>query len=509
MKKEFDKSGETYQGIKKAILERKARFQKAVLNIHIPGTGGRLKAMYPTCEAILVLQKNLATEKLPELPVFFCEGVGLMPEAGYLAPALTSPYTLEAEKKATPARLWESFSGIVTFKSEGYATMGDFPAMVVGTATGAGKETQNKRLINALLALQQDNALPDEVFLAGHSRGAINCISLSNDIYIVFGIQVKVHLALTDPVPGRANGIKKRDERILPPNVVSVVIFYAQDEVKPFYTANDWTRLIVTNPKTTITSYALPGDHITALSVAYFPLHCMTHAANGLESLIGVMEKTLDVEQMVGAKKSNRKGSQFFKRTEIHPVCRGYICEAHLKIREHIEKDYSRANEPSSYSENDDFFELFHHHTTDKIRTNYLKAIYKEFGKNNEALDKTPYYILKDWNNAILKSAVMHKPKSRQKWKKIMALQADGSRKPFFITQENWIILDNIRKACNASKGNKLSLHWAEALAHLQEKKLIMAHDEAFHYASHQNIDEEIVIDEIPNKKIADYRSFG
>src|SRR5205085_2651651 len=108
----------------------------------------------------------------------------------------------------------------------------DFLSLALGVIGGAGKMTNNERIMGALYALDNEetgSALPDVILLEGHSRGAINCISLANEIYAEYGNKIQVHMILTDPVPGPGyeNAV---DTLHIPKNVVSFTCFYAADE---------------------------------------------------------------------------------------------------------------------------------------------------------------------------------------------------------------------------------------------------------------------------------------
>ena len=296
--------GPIYQNLQYKLLELRKRGEKVNLNIHIPGTGGKKFDAFPTCTALQSLSEQAA--------VIYFEGVGGQDEAQdvneaerYIHPVRSSPYSLEAgrQKPVSPLRGLSAFS---TSNAEDFAANTPKLAGLLGIVTGAGSVTNNQRIVNTLKALDMDGILPEHVFLSGHSRGAVNCVSLANEIYREFGDRILLNLCITDPVPGPGN---HRDplKKIIPPSVVSFTCFYAQtgsEKLDSSFYATGAHDFILTNPNTTMTCFMVPHtNHGSILGDSHVvaSIFNITHAVNDSKALHEIERKNLNVEVMLGA----------------------------------------------------------------------------------------------------------------------------------------------------------------------------------------------------------------
>jgi hypothetical protein len=127
---------------------------------------------------------------------------------------------------------------------------------------GTGDITNNERVLDKLDELEKADSLPEEVVLEGYSRGAVNAIMAANEIYKKYGNKVKVHLLITDPVPGPFHE-EEWKKRVIPPNVTSFSAIYTSDSkmpvkiMDPFFKPHSLDKLVFTNKQTIISSYAV------------------------------------------------------------------------------------------------------------------------------------------------------------------------------------------------------------------------------------------------------------
>ena len=348
----FEK-GRNYQNLAAKLRHQKTNNQKMVLNIHIPGTGCNKDTSIATNVALQVLEgKNAFT------PIIYFEGVGSGSDEDYLPPVMANTYTLEDKKLSVKERLRNFIFGTSTSDMDGLGVMNDGLAQASGVVAGAGKKNNTLRAIHALAALKQENLLPEVVHLTGYSRGAVNCIDLANKIYQKFGNAIKIHLTLTDPVPGPMHE-HDVEEQTLPPNVVSCNIFYADSEEGVFFSAIDSTRLVVTNPKTTLTFYsAKDSDHFNlgSKSEVKSSIKQLTCAINGVQLSADEAEQQSgivmdNVEDMKG-KSFIRSGAKFYQTTPINSACDNILASAIIDVRQHFEPNTQLASSIAPTSTN-------------------------------------------------------------------------------------------------------------------------------------------------------------
>lgn len=348
-KQRFHKE-EKYNSICGEIKKRKENHHPTILNVHIPGTGCRKDSDLPTYNAINKLRK----EKNFHIPHIIFEGVGSV-GWDYVPPAMCNIFSLQDEVNALPwyKKLFKFSWGVSTSDSEVLAGSNRISAFIGGIINGAGKIANTERIMNTLQALEEDGTLPEEIYLSGHSRGASNCIRIANAIYEKYGKKIKIHLCLTDPVPGDYKANCAMEEKIIPPNVATFTCVYAQDDVdaitKPFFVATDHTRLIFTNPQTIITSYSVKGDHNDFFqNVFEYGFEAMNYGANGkeYESEKVVLNpkwqstKSIKPTEMVGNKGSCKEKQEFYKRTPIYSWLPLPLQKAIRIFRKVVEKDY-------------------------------------------------------------------------------------------------------------------------------------------------------------------------
>ncbi len=317
----FDKSGSVYPALLNNLMSQKNKNNSVTLNIHIPGTGCRHNDNLPTYAALQQLAHIQKQSGIKPAMLMF-EGTGASTEEhfDYLPPSLYAANSLEKKLKETPTFYMFAASAAQDID---LLVQSEFTALLLGVVAGAGKNTNNYRVMGALEALEEDDAFPDVIFLSGHSRGAINCISLANDIYDKYQDRIKIHLLLTDPVPGPGYG-NVQDTLLIPANVISFTCFYAADEERLFFIAHDHNRLKFANPQTTITSYPLDGDHNSffhAMRKYQDYLTGIVCAINGVKPAdckigYGKADKSLNVKG-----KGYREGSVYHLVTEINSEC--------------------------------------------------------------------------------------------------------------------------------------------------------------------------------------------
>lgn len=363
--------GPKYIEVKSRLTKARNDGREAVLNIHIPGTGGLEDSQYPTRVAYSELFEHLEAQALP-LPAFISfDGVGSKGD-NVVPTVLRKTNTLEIEEISTAekAKHLLNLINIVGNPSNtvDYGALNHTTAFVAGIAKGAGMSVINDIIINTLKALEEDACLPDMVFLSGHSRGSINAISAACRIYIQFGNNIKSNLCLTDPVagPGRAEDRHALDS-VIPPNVQSVTILYAPLVGEKLLIAKDFSRLIVTNPDTVVTAYPVPNTNHASicqqwgywcevnlrkksffgietktefLSLSSFASYQMTFAANNVDlpSTIHKDKTQFDPTQISGV--GARAGSIYYKTTPITDGCSPLLQAAHDKIRNTFDVNY-------------------------------------------------------------------------------------------------------------------------------------------------------------------------
>ncbi|MCP0913111.1 MULTISPECIES: hypothetical protein [Legionella] len=237
---------------------------KKILSVHFPGTGGSAEAGFPT--------KN-AFDKLSDysLPLIKFSGVG----SGENAPVHRDTTSLAHKEKAEKTigeQLRTLFTSPVSTSTsdpeeinKGFnetLALTETGGNLGGITTGAGENENNEIILNTLESLEQDGLFPDEIVLTGHSRGAINAIYLANEIYAKYGDKIKIHLVLTDPVPGPFHEMEWK-KRVIPPSVATFTAFYAEKHNHIFFQPHDLARLTFTSEDTVITSYSTIDDHIS------------------------------------------------------------------------------------------------------------------------------------------------------------------------------------------------------------------------------------------------------
>ncbi len=486
---------EKYNNIQKGLQILAKTNQKKVLNIHIPGTGGRAESEFPTRVAFNNLEAYLGfkADKSHPIPIIFFEGVGSDGE-GYIPPAMHDTHTLANKELPSLTKFVKGLTAFAVSEPEDFAAFSRPTALAFGIVKGAGSITNNKIAINTLLALDEDDALPEEIFLSGHSRGAINCISMAYEIYIKFGQRIKINMCLTDPVPGPLHNFSKyNNERVIAPNVISFTAFYASDEERSLFLANDMSRLVFANPNTTVTSHAIPNtDHnsITAhhskdeknvsaylynedpanqylISPVCWAVNHLTFAANGIsyenvedsDSIISLYNQSLI--QGTGA----RSDSVFYRCSPINDQCPAKIQDALKSVRCKLD------NAP--------FLELSHSDfeaqdlKSSHERKEFLAGIYKKafpsslaFFSTNTGLQQNPenaiaFQHLKQFKNIILFHS-LNKPigENTHKW---VYTDPNGKANTGYFSKKHIDQLRILQKAEDVSCHDCFHVAWKQA----------------------------------------------
>jgi hypothetical protein len=338
--------GVIYNDVIKKIQAKKDNGEKVALNFHIPGTGGRKDSISTTYEAL-----QRAVELDPNTPIIYFEGVGSEGD-DYVAPVMADPYTLEPVEIKRAQKIARGFTLASTSDLDDIGALHPQTALAIGVVAGAGKKTNTQRIIHTLAQLEKDGALPQAIHLTGHSRGAINTIDAANKIYQKFGSKLKIHLTLTDPVPGPGHW-HDVEEKTLPPTVVSCNIFYADSEEGIFFAANDATRLVVTNPGTTLNFYAakdMRHESILANKNVYASLCALTCAINGNEynadNDVSEYKQKVDNRYDYGLDKTSdmtgktwvRSDANFYATSPINKACDPILTTAINGVRERFEQ---------------------------------------------------------------------------------------------------------------------------------------------------------------------------
>lgn len=256
----------SYDHLKRKLL---TSVNSKILAIHIPGTGGNAQDNFPTRLALAKLNKKMQEQhQIAGIPFIELPGVG----SGEKAPIFSRTDTLNFANREAPS-IWDALKVNAQSSSNSEAekfneafnhtlSLTDAGAHAAGFINGAGEEQNNELILNTLETLESDNALPEEIVLTGHSRGAINAIYLANEIYAKYGDKIKIHMVLTDPVPGPFHEMEWK-KRVIPPNVKTFTAFYAQNHGNILFAPHDLSRLTFASPDTVITSYSTIDDHIT------------------------------------------------------------------------------------------------------------------------------------------------------------------------------------------------------------------------------------------------------
>ncbi len=428
------------------------------------------------------------------IPAIFFQGVGAGGD-NYVAPVMADPNSLT--DKVRNVGTADAISGVAVSEPEQFAGKSELTALAFGLLSGAGKDMNTARIINALRALKEEGALPETLFLSGHSRGAINCISLANAIYKEFGSEIKLDLCLTDPVPGPGKS-SAADERIIPPNVRTFTCFYAERGgaedglLDKALRANDLSKLKFANPNTAVTSYSVPGTtHNTVLHdyrVTY-AITQITHAANGipfnqtfneyatnaqkqLQDLYFAAQRwdlnapdpatftPLDPSQMLGS--GARVNAAYHRTTPILSDIPPQLSAAVNNVRVQCEQNYvpqpSKALPAGAKFDENDIPDA-------KARTKFLHALFKE-NKDN----KTSRQDSLESHGRVVQCAIKIlsevkpvKPHDGKKWVKINYGTANGENKTGYVSPESKKVLDIAKKAQKESAGNKYSVEWSKA----------------------------------------------
>lgn len=225
-----------------------------ILSVHIPGTGGSATDNFPTRFALDQLRHQ------HDIPLIELEGAGS---------GINAPNIAYRQKRSVGG--WFSGSLVSSSQSDAeetnhfignLASQTDTGALGAGFLQGAGEHENNELILNLLEELKKEGKLPEEMVLSGHSRGAINAIYLANEIYARYGNTIKLHLVLTDPVPGPFHEMEWK-KRVIPPSVKTFTAFYAEDHENLFFIPHDLSRLTFCSPDTIVTTYSTHDDHIT------------------------------------------------------------------------------------------------------------------------------------------------------------------------------------------------------------------------------------------------------
>ncbi|CDZ78109.1 hypothetical protein BN59_02416 [Legionella massiliensis] len=488
----FEKNESNYVKLSSGLTAMKERTGKTILTVHIAGTGGVAESNFPTKLAITGYANNQ-----PNLPVLLLHGVGSQGD-GYVPPVMMDTNTLDVKPKKVKERLWD----VAVSKPDAVIGLTSASALVGGVALGSGKEAHIERMINLLKALDEDGNLPEEIILSGHSRGAVADHEMSNRIYAEFGDRIKLHFIVTDPVPGPFHD-SHIYERIIPPNTASYTVFYAPNEGRTLFNANDLNKLVFTNPLTTITAYAVPEtEHISITGVR--PIQ---YAAYLLISAIHGEERDFvesdSFNQQIQAVRHNfgeikgegaRTKSKFDHRTPVNSD-NPELANAIHKTREMFEKGYVRADHQKTSSflcpniETKATREGLLRETwvseTNKIKE-ANKGMHKKhsfFGGFSSASSiSTPDYSdeLKPMFPAVLLEIKI------DAYQQVKAIQAEifkdaksgkegdhtqfckRSKNSGYVTETQMGILDVIRKTYEQSKQNPLSPLWKDALEKIE-----------------------------------------
>jgi hypothetical protein len=336
--------GPTYQGVIADIQAAKQRQDPAVLNIHIPGTGARAEDPFPTRTALNDLRSAQGRSgKTPSASIFL-EGIAAS-GAGYVEPLQRDPTSLDPKKKKFSLKKF--FLGDNPSQIEDVIAVNPSATGVASFAFGKGDETNNQLIINTLSALENDGALPETIFLSGHSRGGINCISMANAIYQAFGDKIKIDICVTDPVPGLGQA-ENRENTVIPPNVRSMTCYYAQRGTNDFLDrptlATPPDAFVLANPNTTLTTYMVPGTHhgsILSNGNVKAGIQNITMAANGLATVNHAeTPRSTPTQEMIGV--GAREGLNYYRTSPISVQLPAPLAAALQRTRAAFDPSYSR-----------------------------------------------------------------------------------------------------------------------------------------------------------------------
>lgn len=127
----------------------------------------------------------------------------------------------------------------------------------IGEVIG-GSDSGVEKSIAALADLDRAGLLPKVITCTGHSRGSMEQILFATAAYLIYGHRIRFHLVLSDPIPG----VGKFRWPVLPPNVDSCVVMYAQNDKNILYRPLVYNRT-ATNPNMNGTYFSVKGVHGT------------------------------------------------------------------------------------------------------------------------------------------------------------------------------------------------------------------------------------------------------
>jgi hypothetical protein len=365
-----------YQNPADALAEQKKAGRPTVLNIHFPGTGNPLESGGPNYTAMKELEQQGAA-------AIYFHGVGADTDIG---PVQNAEDTLAIERKESKG----FFKGLFSTREGGFGvsdpevSAAEFEgfAKAGGLFAGAGEFTSNRRVMAALAQMEHDGILPERLFLSGYSRGAVNCVSLANEIYRQYGTRITIDLCLVDPVPGPGHR-KDLMQQIVPPNVTTFNCLYAAVTIPPVgvlgklidYIADeaiDINRFIITNPYTTVTSYSVPNSthqNICLAPEVAYAVTQMTYAANQKDSNLTVREVRDNTEKRllqrgrtledIGLNEAGpfnpkdmtghgvREKSHFYKVSGITKLCSAKMAQAINSFRGNFDRNFQPQNIPA------------------------------------------------------------------------------------------------------------------------------------------------------------------
>lgn len=461
-----------------------------LLNIYINGTGCKDNDLsYAGRAAFDQLEQYLELkDEAHSVPMIFLGGVAGSGK-DYVPPVMRDLHTLENKPMSTVSWLGKIAKATVSFNPEDWACLSKDTAFVFGKVMGTGLSNNCQLILNTLQALANDSLLPEIIFLSGYSRGAINCISVADEIYRVYGQKIKVNLCLVDPVPGPFhNGIDYIGEKVIAPNVLSFTCFYAPDEQRSFYIANDLTRLVFANPTTTITALAIPeSDHLSIVrtngnldTLAYsrnentssieqtivglnpvaWAINKLTFAINGYDYDDGrgpiTWDSLFDQQKIVGT--GPRKNSIFYQSTALNDGCSLQFNHALSEIRNALDSSPTFNNgEMVTFAD--------HEEENAESRREQIRGIYYSCGNFSDVDNFSAREQVKEINNTILHSGKT-KPDS-QNYCRLTMKTKGGLTKTLYYSKEQFQQLELIKNTKKKTLSNSLHTAWKITLDQL------------------------------------------
>jgi hypothetical protein len=490
-----------YYYIQSALFNLGKQRKTRRLNIHIPGTGCRENDLeYATRAAFEQLRLHVEQQNADPIPMIFLEGVAASGQ-DYVPPVMRDTHTLANKQMSLSTWFKHRVKGAVSFCVDDWGSFSKETAFIFGKINGAGIKANNQTILHTLEALESDCVLPEEIYLSGYSRGAINCLSAAEEIYSKYGRRIKIHLCLADPVPGPMHeGKEYIGEKVIPPNVISFTCFYSPNEERSLYVANDLTKLVFANPTTTITSVAIADtDHLSIIetngdieaqlyskddesgivsnlsrvSPIYWALNHLIFAINGHvyeDGRDNPLTGLFDQQQIVGI--GPRKDSSFYRLTAFNDACTDSLIETLLTIRNGLDINTDLVHDKIVFAD----FEL----SNRSQRKEAINKIYKSPQRERSIENLPAFEQIKEINNSILQSGLPY-PAGDHTYK-IVYKDINGKSNTTYLPKSQFQQLEIIRQANRIAGFDSLNEVWQVTL-----EQLLTTWPEAFDLDSGNN----------------------